>query len=193
MRTRYSAVAMVLHWTIAVLILANLLLGWRMGYLKGMAQFDMFQLHKSIGITVLVLSVPRLAWRLLNPPPPTVAPMKPWEHRVASATHWFFYVMMIGMPLTGWAMVSVSPYNIPTLLWKTIPWPHIGVLHSLDAAGKAQVEAIGGGAHLYLALGGAALIALHVAAALKHQFITRDGVLGRMVPGLASTPTADRG
>lgn len=188
MRTRYSAVAILFHWTIAVLILANLLLGWRMGYLTGMEQFGMFQLHKSIGITVLVLSVARLAWRLLNPPPPSVAPMKPWEHRVASVTHWLFYVMMICMPLTGWAMVSVSPYNIPTLLWKTIPWPHLGFLHAMDMAGKAQVEAVSGNIHLYLALGGAALIALHVAAALKHHFVARDGVLGRMVPGLRSTP-----
>jgi cytochrome b561 len=188
MRTRYSTVAILFHWTIAASILANLLLGWRMGYLTGMEQFGMFQLHKSIGITVLVLSVARLAWRLLNPPPPSLAPMKPWEHRVAHITHWLFYVMMIGMPLTGWAMVSVSPYNIPTLLWKVIPWPHIGVLHAMGAAGKARVEAVGGALHLYLALGGAALIALHVAAALKHHFIARDGVLGRMVPGLRSTP-----
>ena len=59
-RTRYSAVAMLLHWSIAALIIANLFLGWRMGFLKGLAQFDMFQLHKSVGITVLVLSIVRL-------------------------------------------------------------------------------------------------------------------------------------
>jgi len=188
MRTRYSAVSIMFHWTIAVLILANLLLGWRMGYLTGMEQFGMVQLHKSIGITVLVLSLGRIAWRLLNPPPPSTALEKPWEHRAAHITHWFFYVMMIGMPLTGWAMVSVSAFNIPTLLWKTIPWPHIGFLNALDPMGRARVEAANGSVHLYLALGGGALIALHVAAALKHQFIVRDGVLGRMVPGLRCTP-----
>ncbi|MFA6605555.1 MAG: cytochrome b/b6 domain-containing protein [Sphingomonas sp.] len=139
MRTRYSAIAILLHWAIAALILANLLLGWRMGYLKGLAQFDMFQLHKSIGITVLLLSVARLGWRMLNPPPPLLISMKTWERRAAGTTHWLFYGLMIGMPLTGWAMVSVSAYNIPTLLWKTVPWPHIGFLHTLDAAGKAQV------------------------------------------------------
>jgi cytochrome b561 len=189
MRTRYSAVAILFHWAIAALILSNLLLGWRMGYLTGMEQFEMFQLHKSIGITVLVLSVARLGWRLFNPPPPSVTPMKRWEHRVANSAHWFFYGMMIGMPVTGWAMVSVSPYNIPTLLWKTISWPHIRFLHAMDTAGKTQIEAVGGALHLYLALGGAALIALHVAAALKHHFIERDGVLSRMVPGLRSEPT----
>lgn len=184
---RYSHVAMLLHWIIAAMILVNLGLGWRMSFLKGMAQFDMFQLHKSVGITVLVLSVVRLVWRLLHPAPALPATMSAWERFGAHATHWFFYLMMIGMPLTGWAMVSVSPWNIPTLLWHRIPWPHIAFLHDLSPAQKAGVEAASGSVHLYLALGGAALIALHVAAALKHQFVTKDGVLGRMVPGLPSS------
>ncbi|HKT53059.1 MAG TPA: cytochrome b/b6 domain-containing protein, partial [Caulobacteraceae bacterium] len=63
-RTRYTTVAIVLHWAIAALIVANLYLGWRMGFLKGLAQFNLFQLHKSIGVTILLLSVLRLAWRL---------------------------------------------------------------------------------------------------------------------------------
>ncbi len=188
MSTRYSIVAILFHWTIAALIVVNLVIGWRMGYLHGLDQFSMFQLHKSVGITVLLLSLARLAWRLLNPPPPAAARLKSWEHRIAGVTHFMFYVMMIALPLTGWAMVSVSPYNIPTLLWKAIPWPHIGFLHALGVADRARVETLSAGLHLYLVLGGTALIALHVAAALKHQFIARDGVLGRMVPGLRSTP-----
>lgn len=185
--SRYSAIAILFHWTIAILILTNLVLGWRMGFLKGMAQFDLFQLHKSIGITVLILSVARLAWRLGHRVPPLPAGMRRWERGLAHATHGFFYIMMIGMPLTGWAMVSVSPWNIPTLLWHRIPWPHIGFLHQLPSASKATVEAVSGNVHLALAFGGAALIALHVGAALKHQFITRDGLLGRMIPGLRPT------
>ena len=189
--SRYSHVAMLLHWAIAALILANLFLGWRMSFLKGLAQFDMFQLHKSVGITVLLLSVARLVWRLTHPAPALPATMARWERFGAHATHWFFYLMMIGMPLTGWAMVSVSPWNIPTLLWHSIPWPHIGFLHDLAPARKAGVEAASGSIHLYLAFGGAGLIALNVAAALKHQFITRDNVLGRMVPGLRTAPPTD--
>lgn len=186
--SRYSHMAMLLHWIIAAMILINLVLGWRMSFLTGMAQFDMFQLHKSVGITVLVLTAARLIWRLTHPAPALPRTMARWERFGAHATHWFFYLMMIGMPLTGWAMVSVSPWNIPTLLWHWIPWPHIAVLHDLTPARKAGVEAATGSIHLYLAFGGATLIALHVAAALKHQFITKDGVLGRMVPGLNSTP-----
>ena len=189
-RSRYSAVAMVLHWVIAALILTNLVLGWRMGFLKGLAQFDMFQLHKSVGITVLVLSVVRLGWRLTHPAPALPSSIPSWERFSAHATHGLFYAMMIGMPLTGWAMVSVSSYNIPTLLWHSIPWPHIGFLHDLSTPAKANVEAVSGNIHLCLAFGGAALIALHVAAALKHQFVMKDGVLGRMVPGLPHAPTA---
>lgn len=189
-RTRYSAVAMLLHWIIAVLIIANMVLGWRMGFLKGLAQFDMFQLHKSIGITVLLLSVVRLFWRLWNPAPPLPAGMKKWEVAAAHLTHWFFYLMMVAMPLTGWAIVSVSPWNIPTLLWHVVPWPHISFLHDLPGDAKQLVEAIGSDIHTYFAFGGTALIVMHVGAALKHQFISRDGVLGRMVPGLRATPSA---
>jgi cytochrome b561 len=187
-RTRYGVVAMTLHWIIAALILSNLFVGWRMGFLGGLAQFDAFQLHKSIGITVLVLSVARLAWKLMNPAPPLPQGMKPYEHFGAKATHLFFYVMMIGMPLTGWALVSVSAMNIPTLLWHTIHWPHIALLHDLPAAPKAGVEIAATSVHVAMAFGGATLIALHVAAALKHQFLNRDGVLGRMVPFLSADP-----
>ena len=188
-RTRYSNVAMTLHWVIALSILINLGLGWRMGFLTGMAQFTMFQLHKSVGITVLVLSVARLVWRLTHRPPVLPTTMMTWERHAASITHSAFYVMMIGMPLTGWAMVSVSAWNIPTLLWSYIPLPHIGVLHALAPAQKASVEAVSGTAHLALAIGGVTLIALHVAAALKHQFIVGDGVLGRMLPFVNATPS----
>lgn len=187
-RTRYSHVAMLLHWVIAAMIVANLVLGWRTAALSGMAQFQMFQLHKSFGITVLVLSVARLGWRVFNPPPAMPA-MPRWQRHAATATHWLFYLMMIGMPLTGWAIVSVSPYNLPTLLWGAIPWPHLGVLHALPIGQRAQVEAAGSTIHVMLAYGGAGLIALHVAAALKHQFVDRDGLLGRMIPGLRTAPS----
>lgn len=185
---RYSAVSVILHWAVAGFLLANLGLGWWMGRLEGLAQFDAFQLHKSIGMTVLALSVLRLAWRVTHKAPPLPATMNAFERFAAHATHLFFYVMMIGMPLTGWALVSVSPLNIPTLLWHTIPLPHIGVLHDLPYASRDVAGHLSTSAHVALAFGGAGLIALHIAAALKHQFINRDGVLGRMVPFLSPRP-----
>jgi cytochrome b561 len=179
---------MLLHWAIAASILANLYIGWRMGSLAGIAQFDGFQLHKSVGITVLALSAIRLVWRLAHRAPPLPAGMNAFERFAANATHWFFYGMMIGMPLTGWALVSTSKLNIPTLLWHTIPLPHIAFLHDLPTGPKAVVESGATSVHVALAFGGTALIVLHVAAALKHQFFNRDGVLGRMIPVLSAEP-----
>ena len=180
---RYSAGAIAFHWTIAALILFNLYLGWRMSRVEGLDKFTTFQLHKSIGITVLALSVLRLAWRLAHRPPPHPASMRWWEHALATVVHWTFYTLMIVMPLTGWIIVSASPLNIPTLLYKAIPLPHIGIVHDQPLPARALIESEVGTAHVLLAYLFAALIALHVAAALKHQFVDRDGVLGRMLPG----------
>lgn len=183
MGQRYTGVAIALHWLIALLILTNLYLGWRMGFEKGMAQFTTFQLHKSVGISVLAFSLVRLAWRLSHRPPPYPADQAPWEKRTAHAVHWTFYLLMIAMPLTGWIIVSASPLNIPTLLFKTIPFPHLGFVHDLPIATRKGIEANIGLTHVVLAYGFAALIALHVAAAWKHQLIDRDGELFRMLPG----------
>jgi len=185
---RYSAVAMILHWLVAGLLLANLALGWWMKQTTGLDQFEFYQLHKSIGMSILGLSVARLGWRVTHRAPELPDTMNRFERFAASATHLFFYAMMILMPLTGWALVSVSPFNIPTLLWHTIPLPHIAALHDLAPPAKAVAGRLSTGAHVALAFGGTALIGLHVAAALKHQFINRDGVLGRMVPFLSARP-----
>lgn len=183
--SRYSSVAIILHWLIALLILANILIAWKFGAMKpGLAYFQIIQLHKSIGITVLLLSVLRLVWRLMNPPPPLPQQMPAWEKLAAAAVHWGFYVVMLGMPLSGWAMVSTSKYNLPTLLYGKIPWPHIGFLHALAQPGKEAVSRWSQTAHGALAWMAYALIVLHVGAALKHAFLDRDEVVSRMVPFL---------
>lgn len=179
---RYSHIAILLHWAIAVLILGNLALGWWMQTLVGLSQFEKFQLHKSIGILVLLLSVARLLWRLTHRAPAYPDSMKSIEKFAASAVHWAFYGIMIGMPLTGWLVVSTSAFNLPTLLFHTVPWPHLPV-HDLPMDARMQVNHLSSGVHKALAFGTAALVALHVGAALKHQFITGDNVLMRMVPG----------
>lgn len=184
-RSRYSLVAIAMHWLIAALILINLFLGWRMGQLDGLAKFETFQLHKSLGISVLVLSVFRLGWRLLNPPLPLPPGMAPRERVLASATHWAFYALMIVLPLTGWVIVSASPFNIPTMVFQTLPWPHLGFIHDLPLEIRKAIEGAVGGVHEVLAYGWAALIVLHVTAALKHQFVDRDNLFGRMIPGLS--------
>lgn len=175
--TRYSAVAIVLHWLIALAIVTLVVIGIVMTGLPDTEltrKFTLYQWHKSLGITVLLLSLLRLAWRLTHRPPPLPDTLKPWERLAARATHIGFYVLIIVIPLLGWAMVSASPYNIPTVLYGEIPWPHLPVPKSAFEAFKAG--------HVWLAFGAVALLVLHVAAALKHHYILKDDVLARMLP-----------
>lgn len=185
--SRYGAVAILLHWLIAGLILANLALGWRMSALTGLRQFEIIQLHKSIGVTVLVLSVARLAWRLAHPPPPYPPGLARWERWSATAVHRGFYLLMLGLPLTGWIMVSASPLALPTLLYKMLPWPHLPILSGLPLATKRAVESAAEGTHVALAWTMAALVALHLGAVAKHV-LRRDAVLFRMAPLGAREP-----
>ena len=189
-RLRYTAVAVGLHWIIAALILLNLALGFRMSLVTGLAQFNIFQLHKSVGITVLLLSLARLGWRLAHPPPPEPAGLKAWERAAALAVHWSFYAIMIGMPLTGWLIVSTSPYDLPTLLYRLVPWPHLPV-HDLAAGPKAAVNHAASSVHVALAWSTVALLALHLGAVVKHQALDGHPVLGRMTPFGSRTPLAD--
>jgi len=181
---RYSAVAMLLHWLIAALIFTNIWYGWRMGQVKGLAQFELFQLHKSIGVSVLLLCLLRLGWRLIAAPPPLPASLTRVERVIASATHWILYGFMIVLPLTGWVVVSASPYNLPTLLFKTVPWPHLAFIHDLPMMTRKLIEDGVGDVHEWLAWSLLALAGLHVAAAIKHLVWDRDDVAARMLPFL---------
>jgi cytochrome b561 len=175
-----------LHWLIAALILTNIGLAWTFTNTpQGLLWFKLIQLHKSIGITVLLLSVLRLGWRLINPPPPEPETLKPWERIASQVVHWGFYVIMIGLPLSGWVMVSASLKGLPTLLYGLVPWPHIGAIHSLPADARKTWGHWGGNVHGLLAWLTYALVVLHVGAAMKHWLIDRDSVIGRMVPFLA--------
>ncbi|MDB5577552.1 MAG: cytochrome b [Bradyrhizobium sp.] len=181
-RTRYSAGAILFHWIIAGLIVLNIWVGWRMGGLKGLAQFNLFQLHKSIGITVLLLSLLRLGWRMVHRAPAFPASMTSLEKRVAVTVHWLLYAFMIILPLTGWVIVSASSLNLPTMLFKTVPWPHLSLVHDLPMTTRKMVEDRFAIMHAWLAWSLLASAALHAAAALKHHFWDRDDVLMRMVP-----------
>ena len=186
-RTRYSSTAQALHWIIAVLILLNLLMGWRMSLMHGLPQFRVFQLHKSFGITVLLLSLARLAWRLAHRPPAAPPGINRIERVAAALAHWTFYGLMIGLPLSGWALVSVSETNLPTLLYGVLPWPFLPVLHTLGTAERHQIDLGAGWVHYWLGWSAFALIVLHVAGALKHQRHPEERVLPRMVPMLRRT------
>lgn len=178
--SRYHPVAMALHWLIAISIIAMIILGLVMEDVTPISlRFELFQIHKSLGLTILVLSIARLAWRLSHRAPALPAHMARFEKFAAHATHWAFYALMIAMPLSGWLMVSASG-KYPTIFFGFFEVPH------LPMPGDADPKAVREYAYkaheiftIYIAIG---LIALHVLAALKHQFINKDNLFARMLP-----------
>jgi cytochrome b561/polyisoprenoid-binding protein YceI len=179
---RYSRVAMLLHWAIAATLLFQIGLGLRMDGPPGPETFAVFQLHKSIGITILALTLIRLIWRLVTPPPPLSATLLPIERWLAHAVHIGFYVLLLGLPLTGWLLVSSSKTAVPTILYGIVPFPAAPGVGALDAATKASVNDAAEFSHVALVYAAYVLLALHIAGALKHQFVDREPDLGRMLP-----------
>ena len=184
---RYTAVARALHWLMALGITALVGIGLVMTHagVTRMTQFKLFQLHKSIGITILVLVVLRLLWRLTHRPPPLPADMPGLEKGAAHAAHVALYGLMLGMPLVGWIIVSVSPFNLPTVLFGMVPWPHIPGLATISD--KPYWEGVAKLVHAYGAYVLIALVGVHALAALRHHFLVRDDVLARMLPAVRWT------
>jgi len=179
--SRYGAVAIILHWLIAGAIVFMMYLGKTMEP----EDYQSYQLHKSLGITILALSLLRLIWRFVDPPPPLPAGISWWERIGANASHWGFYALMIGVPLGGWALASTSAFD--TKVWGSFTLPKLPFIADLagdakDAAGE-RLEALHG---FFGFFGFLALIALHVGAALKHHFWNRDNVLARMIPFISA-------
>jgi cytochrome b561 len=183
-RSSYSRAAIALHWLIALLLIGNFAGGLFMGDLlaptatpeQKQLGFKIIQFHKSMGLTILMLSLLRLSVRLVGGTPPLPGHMTPLERFLAKATHWGFYAVMILVPLTGWIMVSASPLGFPTIWFGLFEWPHLPIETS-KATSSAASEV-----HEIIAFAGAGLFLLHVAAALKHHYMDRDDVLARMLP-----------
>lgn len=190
---RYSTVAILLHWTIAALLVWIVLLGWQASDLQGAAKIAPLQLHKPLGILVLVLTLARLAWRLTHRPPPLNPDLKPWEKALATTVHWGFYVLLLFMPLSGWAMVSASSLIklYPIDMFGLFNWPALSFLTDLpDASRKGVHEALEEAHHLVAKVIIYGLVPLHVLGALKHQFLDKDNELARMIPLLAKKDAA---
>lgn len=170
---RYSAPAIGFHWLLALVIALQLGFGVYMADLPfSPARIQQFNWHKWAGITILALSALRLVWRLSSPPPPALA-MPAWQARAASSTHALLYFLFFAIPLVGWAYSSASGFSV--VLYGVWPLP--------DWVGKnAELASSLKLLHKILAYSLAALVALHVAGALKHALIDRDGLLRRMNP-----------
>jgi cytochrome b561 len=175
---RYTSVAIALHWAMALLILFMIWLGWNMDDNE-----VRYQLHKSVGITLLFLTVVRIAWRLLNPPPPEPSTLKPLEQKLSHAVHIAFYALMVIIPLAGWLLVSISPFQISTVLFGAVDWPHLPFTSGLRQ-GNELLHGIVENVHSKGAWVIIVLLGLHVAGAVKHEFGGEEGVIKRMIPGL---------
>lgn len=176
-RNRYSTVSLILHWLIAALVVTQVAL---ITVYESTESRDFVNAHKSVGLTILVLTLGRLGWRLANPAIPLPATMRVWEKGLARATHVLFYAFMIGMPLVGWAASSAGGREIQW--FGLFPWPLLPIDGGREMAGRLMDMHELAAKALYL------LIALHVAGALKHHFVDRDNVLHRMIPWIPRRP-----
>lgn len=169
---RYSRGAIAFHWIIAALVLFNLWLGLFHDALP--REWKVMFVHKSVGVTILVLTLGRLLWRLTHRPPAFPLAMPGWEKAVAKATHAGFYALLLILPLTGW-MFSSNPEKLRPVSWFNLfELPNLPVSADLAVAAKEVHEILGWTM--------AVLVALHIAAALRHHFLLRDNVLARMLP-----------
>lgn len=190
---RYSKIAILLHWLIAIAIFSMFALGWYMDELpkeapKQMA-FDLFDwgvytwqlaeeasprtfyfnLHKSIGVTIFALILLRLIWRMLNKPPAMLASYKAWERKLATGTHHMLYLFMVAIPVSGIIMATYSKYGVK--------WFGMDLIPGLDDKNMRdlfkEIHEIVGFVLLIL-------LVLHIGGALKHKFIDKDDTLKRM-------------
>jgi len=186
-RGDYSGFAKLLHWLIALLIAGMVGLGVYMTDVEGDFQYKLwlYQLHKSFGVTLFALVLIRLAWRQISPPPVMPADMSVWERRAAKSAHSALYVLMLALPLSGWARVSASPLSIPTEVFGLFTLPHIPWLASLPSETKQAWEPVFQTVHWAIAWVLVAVVAVHALAALRHALILKDDVMQRMLPGRA--------
>lgn len=185
---RYTKTAIALHWLVAALIAVNLVLGVSMARLPiSPRKLEWYIVHKSIGLTVFLLTGLRLGWRLTHRPPAMV-PMPDWQRRAAAAAHALLYALMFAIPISGWVYSSATGVQVVYL--GLFPLPDL--VHKSRALGDALLVV-----HVTLNSILVALVSLHSVAALRHHFADRDATLARMLPGvggrLGSTIAMTRG
>ena len=176
LNNRYTPVAIAFHWLLAVAIVCSFCVGLYMSDLSmSPTRLKLFNWHKWAGMTIFALSALRLLWRLTHRPPADV-PMPAWQQRAAHAAHIALYALFFAVPLAGWAYSSSAGF--PVVVYGVLPLPDFV---PVDKDLAAAIKPWHGRCAWLLAL----LVVAHIAAALKHHFIDRDGLLLRMRPGRA--------
>ena len=173
-RRRYTSVAQALHWVMAGLFVAVLPLAWVMVNMPHTAPSRewMYTLHKSVGLTILVLAAGRLAWRARHPAPPLTSGAR-WEQVSARVSHWLLYLIMLGMPVSGYLVSAAGGHAVSYFDLFTLP----GLPENKTLQTAADWMHVSTGQWLVYAL-----VVLHVAATAWHVAVRRDNVLGRMLP-----------
>ncbi len=168
---RFSLFSRLLHWLMAVMILVMLFVGVIMAATVGPDYSALLALHRPVGIAILVLVVLRLINRLISPPPPLPDSVPPLQRLAAHGSHWVLYALMFAMPLIGWGMLSAERYPIVLVGGLELPpiLPHDPVLHATLRQ-----------AHTVLGFAFYGVFLLHMAAALLHGLVKRDGVFESM-------------
>ncbi len=179
-RHRYSTVSLVFHWGTALLVVAQVLLITASEATEGPTAREFVTLHKSVGLSILALTLARIGWRLANPAIPLPIETPRWQKLTARATHVLFYVLLIGLPLGGWAASSAGGREIEW--FGLFSWPLLPLPLDRELAGTIMDLHKAGVKVLYV------LLALHVLGALKHHFMDRDNVLRRMIPVIPRRP-----
>jgi len=170
---RYDGTAIALHWITAILIVANLTVGLSMvGLPISPRKLHWYLWHKSIGVTIFLLTSARLFWRTLHPPPPPV-PMPQWQKRASTLSHAALYALLFLIPVSGYLYSSATGVQVV--------WLGLVPLPELVPKDKALGDALKI-VHVSLNSVLVAVVCVHVAAALRHHFVDRDAVLSRMIP-----------
>jgi cytochrome b561 len=173
-RLQYGTTAKVFHWLIVVFLIAQYLIGWLMPDLhRDMKPGAAMTFHASIGMTILILIVSRLAWRMTHPVAPESS-LAPWQRLTSEAVHWLLYALVLATTITGWLFASFRGWSMS--LFFLAPMPMLG--SDNPAAGKVI-----DGLHQAMEWALLVMVGLHVAAALVHIFVYRNRVMQRMLPG----------
>lgn len=168
----YTLPAKVFHWAVAILVLGMIPVGIALDSLpKGNVQDTFYALHKSTGFVVLLLMTGRIVWRFISPPPRSEPTLARWQVGASHAVHWTLYAILLAMPILGWA--GSNAFGAPVTVYGLFTLPEL--VSKDEALSKTLL-----GIHGTLGLIAAALIVIHIAAALHHRFVRKDAVLARM-------------